>query len=1204
VGTSINYSLDAVSLNSISGCKVTSTDYSIIDTVGDKVSTSSSTSVTYLENNGFIYQLGILVSPTISSQPSSITVTSGSSASFSVTASGTSPLIYQWYFNSNPISGATSSTYSINTTSPANGGSYRVTITNGAGSVTSSTATLIVNTGPAITIQPNSQSVLTGSSITFTATATGSGTLSYQWYKNGSSISGATSSTYTISSVALADAANYTVVVTNSVSNVTSDVAVLSVASAVVAPTIATQPATQSVNVGSSVTLSVIATGTSPFTYQWYKGSSAVSGATSSSYTISSPAVGDSGSYYVTVTNSSGTATSNTATLTVNVVAPSITSQPSSVTANVGGSVTLSITATGTSPFTYQWYKNNLAISGATNATLTISPLASSDPGSYTVSVSNSASTVTSNAATITVNIGPSISVQPASQTVNAGTGVTFSVTANGTAPFTYQWYKGGLSILGATNSSYTIASPAINDSGSYTVIITNSVGSTTSNSAVLTINSAPVITTQPVSQSVVAGSTVTLSVLANGSGTISYQWQKNATSISGATSSTYTISSTSVSDSANYSVVVTNSFGSVTSTVSTLTVTSAVISPSVITQPTGQNITVGSVLNLSVTAGGSAPFAYQWYLGTAPITGATNASYVVSSASSIDAGTYCVTITNSAGSVTSSNAVVTVSAVAPTITTQPISQSIRPGSTAAFSVVASGTAPLSYQWYLNGSVISGATTSTFSISPVASADAGKYTVVVTNSAGAVTSAAGTLTVNALAPSVSITPPSSLSVFTGSSVSFAIVATGTAPFTYQWYLNGNAIPNATLTTYTIASAALTDSGSYTATVTNSGGTGTSSAVTLTVNAVIISPSITTQPAAQSIIVGNAATLSVSATGTGTLSYQWYKNGIAINGATSTSLTIAATALSDTGSYSVKITNSGGSTTSASAQLLVIDPGRLVNISVLSMDGPGSQLLTIGFVTGGAGTTGSQNLLIRGSGPALNAYNVSPVLPDPTLSVFAGQTIVNSNDNWGSSIANIAAIATAESATGAFALTSTNSLDAALVTSLPKITGGYTVQIAGKDTATGMALAEVYDDTPVGTYVASNPRLVNISCLEQISTGGILTAGFVIGGTTSEKVLIRASGPSLAPFGVVGYIPDPSLTVYNNSTPIAVNTGWAGSSVVSNVSTATGAFPFLNTSSKDSAVVLTLQPGSYTVQATSASGTSGVTLIEVYEVPSN
>ena len=118
---------------------------------------------------------------------------------------------------------------------------------------------------------------------------------------------------------------------------------------------------------------------------------------------------------------------------------------------------------------------------------------------------------------------------------------------------------------------------------------------------------------------------------------------------------------------------------------------------------------------------------------------------------------------------------------------------------------------------------------------------------------------------------------------------------------------------------------------------------------------------------------------------------------------------------------------------------------------------------------------------------------------------------------------------------------------------------------------------------------------------------MLTAGFVIAGTTPEQVLIRASGPTLAatPFNVPGTIADPKLTVYNSSsTVLATNTGWGGSAAITIANSATGAFQFSSPTSKDSAVVITLQPGAYTVQATSASGAAGVTLIEVYEVPNN
>ena len=371
---------------------------------------------------------------------------------------------------------------------------------------------------------------------------------------------------------------------------------------------------------------------------------------------------------------------------------------------------------------------------------------------------------------------------------------------------------------------------------------------------------------------------------------------------------------------------------------------------------------------------------------------------------------------------------------------------------------------------------------------------------------------------------------------------------------------------------------------------------------------ITAPFISSQPSSTSAIIGSSTSFAVSAASNAPLSYQWNKDGAAISGATSSTYTIATTKTTDAGSYTVVVTNSAGSVTSQAAQLTVLNPGRLTNLSVLSLDGPGAQLLTVGFVSGGLGTTGSQNLLIRGIGPTLGAapFNVPNVLPDPTLSVFNSSSgVVASNDNWSAPASNATAVTAADAATGAFALTSTTSLDAALVTNLTA--GGYSVQVAGKNGATGNVIAEVYDNTPIDSYSVTTPRLVNLSCLEQVSSGGILSAGFVIGGSTAEQVLIRASGPTLgaAPFNVPGTIPDPKVTVFNSSSAVlATNAGWGGSASITAANKASGAFQFASGTSKDSAVLLTLQPGAYTVQAASASGTAGVTLIEVYEVPSN
>ncbi len=176
------------------------------------------------------------------------------------------------------------------------------------------------------------------------------------------------------------------------------------------------------------------------------------------------------------------------------VTAPAITTQPASQTVTTGSSVTFSVVASGTAPLTYQWKLGGTAISGATAASYTIASAQSANAGSYTVTVSNSAGSATSNAATLTVSstaTAPTITTQPASQTVTAGSSVTFSVVASGTATLTYQWKLGGTAISGATSASLTLTNVQSANAGGYTVTVSNSVGSATSNTATLTVNPA-----------------------------------------------------------------------------------------------------------------------------------------------------------------------------------------------------------------------------------------------------------------------------------------------------------------------------------------------------------------------------------------------------------------------------------------------------------------------------------------------------------------------------------------------------------------------------------------------------------------------------------------------------------------------------------------------------------------------------------------
>ncbi|MDB6093133.1 MAG: peptidase and in kexin sedolisin [Verrucomicrobia bacterium] len=367
--------------------------------------------------------------------------------------------------------------------------------------------------------------------------------------------------------------------------------------------------------------------------------------------------------------------------------------------------------------------------------------------------------------------------------------------------------------------------------------------------------------------------------------------------------------------------------------------------------------------------------------------------------------------------------------------------------------------------------------------------------------------------------------------------------------------------------------------------------------------------ITTAPISQAVQVGSSVTLTVTATGPGTLTYQWIKDGADLPGVTGATYVLLNVQTANSGSYSVRVTSSTGvSATSVAAVLFVSTsappPGHLTNLSVRTGAGTGDNSLIVGFVVGGANTAGSTTLLIRGVGPTLADYGVGGALADPLLqvtqSVNGAALPIDTNDNWGGA----GQVTSVGNAVGAFPFRDIATKDAALVEFMPS--GIYSAKITGVNSTTGITLAEIYDASGV-LYTINTPRLINVSARAQVGTGeGVLIAGFVVGGSTPRTVLIRGVGPTLSSYGVGGALADPLLEltqlINGVATNVATNDNWNGDVQISNAANTAGAFAFVGNSSKDAALYVTLQPGIYSAKVSGVSGTTGVALVEVYELP--
>ncbi|MGZ5544612.1 MAG: immunoglobulin domain-containing protein, partial [Limisphaerales bacterium] len=402
---------------------------------------------------------------------------------------------------------------------------------------------------------------------------------------------------------------------------------------------------------------------------------------------------------------------------------PVITAQPSNPQ-NIqnGSTAAFSVAVVGTPPLYYQWSNHTSGlISGATSSTFTIGSVGSGDRGTYSVYVWNNCETTNSTDAFLAF-APTNLSVSPAIQTNSYGNSFSFSVTASGDGPFSYQWWH--LTSLVGTSSSYS-STVGYGDGGSYVVVVNNNGGTATS-SGILYVP--PHIVTQPNSRTAACNGSTNFSVVATGGSANQYQWfSSNSGLLAGKTASTLSINPVQALSSGieSYQVVVSNAYGpSVTSTWASLSV-----APAITTQPANATACDGSTNTFIGAACGTQTLSYQWCYNGSSVSGATTTSLPVT-CSLTTAGSYTLVVTNTAGSATSSP--VTLFDMTPSVSQPMVDTNITVIQNNTITLISAGN--LYPQWYSNGIAISGATNANLQLINVQPSYAASYNVVYSGS--------------------------------------------------------------------------------------------------------------------------------------------------------------------------------------------------------------------------------------------------------------------------------------------------------------------------------------------------------------------------------------------------------------------------------------------------------------------------------------
>lgn len=666
-------------------------------------------------------------------------------------------------------------------------------------------------------MQPQSQTAALNARVKFQVVADESNAVSYHWLKNGLEIAGAITEVLKIASVKASDAGDYKVIVKNSGGETVSAIATLTVNTSIVAPTITLQPQSQTVTQGARATFTTKATGTEPIQVIWTVGLNSLPisltpPSSGDTYTFTSAQPNHSGVYRVMAKNAGGTVISSPFALTVTPQvpsAPSIVVQPQHQTVSVGSTAVFTFITTGATPTTYRWVKEGEPerVGFGNGSQHTFSPVRLSDAGNYFAVVETPSGSALSAPFTLTVLpvvTTPTITSQPENQTVMSGGSVRFSVTASGPTPFTYQWSRTvqGITtdIPGATFSTYSIGLAQATDAGGYSVVVRNSNGSVVSATAMLIIDPA-----QP----------------PPGTGWVPNPANRHYYKF---------IEAANWKDAQTAAVALGANLATVRNSA----------------ENTWISTIFGDVLAWIGLTDEAKEGTWRWISGE-PVSFTKWQPGEPNNAGSLGAENYAVINWNVPGGwndVSLLDRTISVGLIewvppnpaAPTITLQPQSQTVAAGTAATLSVTASGPGPLTYQWRKDDVDISGAASSIYTLASAQAAHAGSYRVVVSNSAGSVVSAVATLVVTPIALPAILVSPQGQTVTAGTTVTFSVVASGTAPLFYQWRKDGVEISGATVAAYTIASVQSANAGSYSVVVSNAAGSLISSAGMLAIAA--------------------------------------------------------------------------------------------------------------------------------------------------------------------------------------------------------------------------------------------------------------------------------------------------------------------------------------------------------------------------------